>query len=341
MKKKIILTFDYELFFGNKSGTPERCLLEPTDKLLATFNKYSLKGTFFIDVLYYMRLLESQVTIGMAQKIKEQLQAIVAQGSRIELHLHPHWLDAEYVEGEWMFPSYKKYRLQSLTEEEISRLFSTGTQILEEIARQVIPEYKVMAFRAGGFCIQPFSMLRQGFQDNGIVVDSSVAPQLFEDASARKYDFRKVPDFSWYAFSENPTEKNISGHFIEVPITTYRISTISKAVSKVTRRFNGSRVSIMGDGSGIASPRPWWNKFLPETRMITLDGCIFPNDLVRQVKASQRELVTIIAHPKSLSTLSFDCIAQLVRNRYTFVDFNDIVDSNLKAVNQDAQSRSI
>lgn len=331
MKKKILLTFDYELFFGNKSGTPERCLLEPTDKLLATFKEHKIKGIFFIDVLYYMRLLESEITIGVAHKIKEQIQAIVVQGSRIELHLHPHWLDAEYVEGEWRFPSYKKYRLQSLAEEEIAELFRAGTRMLEEIARQVVPEYKVMAFRAGGFCIQPFSMLRQGFQDNGIIIDSSVAPQLFEEASARKYDFRKTPDSSLYTFSENPTEKNIGGQFIEVPITTYRVNAISKAFAKVIRRFKGSQVSIMGNGTGIAPPRPWWNKVLPETRMITLDGCIFPDELTRQIKASRREIVTIIAHPKSLSTLSFNCIAQLVRDRHTFVDFNDIVDSNFQA----------
>lgn len=324
MKKKIILTFDYELFFGNKSGTPERCLLEPTDKLLATFNKYSIKGTFFIDVLYYMRLLESQVTIGMAQKIKEQLQAIVAQGSRIELHLHPHWLDAEYVEGEWMFPSYKKYRLQSLTEEEISKLFSTGTQILEEIARQVIPEYKVMAFRAGGFCIQPFNFLKQGFLNNNIIVDSSVAPGLFEENDSRKYDFRLAPDLSCYTFSDNPNEFNRGGHFIELPISTYKVNLVSKCLAKVIKMFQGKPVVHAGDGVGIPLRRAWWNKFLSEVRMITLDGHICPDEFIRQINASKRDIVTVIAHPKSLSSFSFECIDRLAKTGYSFVDIKHV-----------------
>ena len=327
MKKKILLTFDYELFFGNKSGTPEKCLFEPTDKLLTIFNEHGIKATFFIDVLYYMRLLESEATIGVAKKIREQLQAIVSQGSRIELHLHPHWLDAEYVEGEWRFPSYQKYRLQSLAKKDVSKLFDEGTEILEEIARDVFPEYKVMAFRAGGFCIQPFSLLKQGFIDNNIIIDSSVAPGLFEENNSRTYDFRLAPNLSFYTFSDDPNEFNRGGPFIELPISTYKVNLIFKILAKITRMIEGKSEVHQGDGVGIPLRRSWWHKFMSEVRMITLDGRIYPGELIRQINASKREMVTVIAHPKSLSSLSFECISQLVEAGHTFVDIKKVYES--------------
>ena len=33
-KKKIILSYDYELFFGDKSGTVKKTLIEPTNLIL-------------------------------------------------------------------------------------------------------------------------------------------------------------------------------------------------------------------------------------------------------------------------------------------------------------------
>ena len=34
MKKRIILSYDYELFFGDRSGTVQKSLIEPTNQLL-------------------------------------------------------------------------------------------------------------------------------------------------------------------------------------------------------------------------------------------------------------------------------------------------------------------
>jgi hypothetical protein len=331
MKKKILLTFDYELFFGSKSGTPDECILVPTNKLLTIFREHNIKGTFFIDVLYYMRLLESDATISDALKIKDQLQAIVAQGSRIELHLHPHWLEAKYVHGEWQFPTYGKFRLQSLSDQKISELFNLGTQILEDIARHVSPEYKVIAFRAGGFCVQPFDMLKKGFTDNKIIVDSSVAPGLFEKSGPRRYDFRDIADSSFYSFTDDPTFPNRNGIFYELPIAIYRITFLSKVLKKIIRLLYGPHDLAAGNGIGIYAQGCWWNKLLPEIRMITLDGAINPNELERQITSSTRDAITVIAHPKSLTNSSFECIVNLSLKRYKFLDIKDMLQKHFNA----------
>ena len=44
---KVLITFDYELFFGNKSGTFQKSILEPVEALQKIAKKYAVKFTFF------------------------------------------------------------------------------------------------------------------------------------------------------------------------------------------------------------------------------------------------------------------------------------------------------
>ena len=56
-EKKILITFDYELFLGEKSGKVYDCLIAPTEKILRIFEKYnSIKCIFFIDTVYIQRM---------------------------------------------------------------------------------------------------------------------------------------------------------------------------------------------------------------------------------------------------------------------------------------------
>ena len=51
MSKRIILSFDYELFFGDRSGTVLKTLVEPTNKILDSMEAVGFRGNFFIDWL--------------------------------------------------------------------------------------------------------------------------------------------------------------------------------------------------------------------------------------------------------------------------------------------------
>ena len=42
----IYLTLDYELFFGEQSGTPEHCIIKPTQDLLSILDPLDIKATF-------------------------------------------------------------------------------------------------------------------------------------------------------------------------------------------------------------------------------------------------------------------------------------------------------
>lgn len=86
------------------------------------------------------------------------------RGHRIELHIHPHWVNAVYNgDGTWNYDDYSHYSLYSFTEDEVTSMFKEGTELLNKIAHKVDPNYKVIAFRAGGWTVQPFSKLKKDF----------------------------------------------------------------------------------------------------------------------------------------------------------------------------------
>ena len=52
--RKILITLDYELFFG-KSGSLEKSIINPTNKLLKILDKYNIKASF-VDSGYILNL---------------------------------------------------------------------------------------------------------------------------------------------------------------------------------------------------------------------------------------------------------------------------------------------
>lgn len=299
--KNICLTFDYELFFG-ESGTIENCILKPTEDILNLFRKHNLVGTFFVDVLYLQRLKNIESESENYYKIINQLKEIVSLGSRIELHLHPHWLDATFDKGKWVFPHYNRYMLQSLSDAEIVELFVTNVNYLNSIANQVDQNYRVRVFRAGGWCVLPFDKLIKAFYESGIYIDSSVASGMFENHT-RSYNFISAPTKTSWRFADNPIVENIQGNFIEIPITTYSRNVIDRLYKKIY--FLLTNDSIYGDGKGIVD---WFSK----SRISKLKQILFSNlnmlstdnipfwEFKYKFNRINSDNIVIINHPKSM-----------------------------------------
>lgn len=314
-QKLILLTFDYELFF-EKSGTLENSILKPVNDLIDVFDRHGVRATFFIDVLHYIRAMDDARTRDSAKLIKEQLQVLVSKGHRIELHLHPHWLDAKFEDGEWLFPSYRYYRLQNLPEEKITDLFISGVEVLEDIAKEVDPTYKVIAFRAGGWCIQPFDKLKEGFIKSGIKVDSTVARGMKAKTDIHYYDFIEAPRSEFYRFSDDPIQIDDNGLFYEIPITLFDKNLADKVISKITKYLRAQDFRIYGDGAWIGSnigqvDKPSLLKRLASSEeMFSLQDAT-PAVLARKVNSTGNLLVNVISHPKRLSQISFVAVERL------------------------------
>ena len=227
---KVMQTFDYELFLTKRSSLVNDCILQPTEGLIDFFDEYGGKATFFVDTVYLQRLLEIKVPASKEDysSIKDQLVELVSKGHRIELHLHPHWIDARYSRGEWFFDSYNRYRLHALQQKQIIDMFVSGKQLLEDIGRQAHKSYQVISFRAGGWCIQPFLKVKPGFEQAGIKIDCSVQPKFKKQSLPHNYDFSDANLLSHYFFSEDPLVPDIQGDFLEIPVSVFEANFFDK-----------------------------------------------------------------------------------------------------------------
>src|ERR1700741_2151288 len=102
MKVNLLLTFDYEIFFGENFFSDEEVLLIPSEKMVVQVNR-PIKLVFFVDIAY-LQILEKQRS-DLFKKFIDQLQAAKQAGHELQFHYHPHWYDSHWSveEGKWIF----------------------------------------------------------------------------------------------------------------------------------------------------------------------------------------------------------------------------------------------
>lgn len=312
--KDVILSFDYELFFGTQSGTVEKSLIEPTNLLLDSMDSNGLKGNFFVDwqMLKYLKEEGTERTDLDYLRIEEQLRDIVKRGHRIELHIHPHWVDAKYKgDGTWDFLNFKHYSLDSFTEEEIVSMFNEGVDLLTKIARKEDADYRIVAFRAGGWAVQPFEKLKHGLKSANITIDSSCAYWQYYTSKYSTFDFRSevLKDADLYSFSADVLQPEKNGEFIEVPISTFKRGWFHRVVDKSYDIFVGKRKRIT-DGS---HKRPDLPPFGRRTiTMMSLSGRS-PLSILLSIISSKHQLITMIDHPKDYSMSNQSSIKMIAK----------------------------
>ncbi|MEG0518895.1 MAG: hypothetical protein RR555_08515 [Bacteroidales bacterium] len=337
--KKCVLTLDYELFFS-KSGSAEQSIIYPTECLMKVLDEVGAKATFFVDTIYLNLLRNSDrfENIKIYEKIEEQLRTIVKRGSRIELHLHPHWLDAYQLDTEWIFPSYQHYKLNSLSEQKIQQLFEEGIDLLNRIGRQIEPNYSVMAFRAGGWCVEPFQKIKNTFRKNGIKLDSSIVPGIKFNGDIHHLDYSDMQPIGYYYFTNDIRNKEIAGEFVELPVNGYELKRIEKITWLIKSRIWKQQAQIFGDGVGMRSMahQGRWEKLYSlidqkiQYNQYVLDGYIDQKVICKKIEISDLPFITMVAHPKTLTFSSLDTIRYIANKGHRFVSVKDIYMGILK-----------
>ncbi|MEO8769681.1 MAG: glycosyltransferase [Ferruginibacter sp.] len=225
--KKILFTFDYELFLGVDSGNVSNCLIKSTNKILDMLNKYSLNGIFFVDTLYLCHLKDLCENNQVAKKdfdlIALQLNRMVNEGHDVFMHIHPHWIDAVYNEklNTWSLRDYSKYLFSSLDNDTQANLFKISYDILKEIitAEDFLPD----GYRAGGWSIQPFPSFKPYFEKYGIKHEFSVIPGKSVESTGLRFDFIDCPEKNIYKFENDVCEEKGNGKFTEYAISVLEI----------------------------------------------------------------------------------------------------------------------
>ena len=315
--KYLIITFDYELFLGKRSGSVDKCVIEPTQKILDILLKYNALAVFFVDTAWLVRLKEEAANSPVARKdydkVAQQLQKMAKDGHYIFNHLHPHWLDARYYKetNNWELSDTKRYRFAALDNTSRATLFEKTANILEEIIRPVLPGYKAEGYRGGGWSIQPFTDFAPYFRQYGIRYDFSVMPGMKSVTSAQQYDYTTASNYSPYTFSDDPSKAG-KGDFTEYPISNISESYMEKQLNRILLKYlwkKGDKGS--GDGSGIA----------PEVfEQVTSGKEMVSIELITRIKLpsylrylKEHDYMQFISHPKMLSEHNINTFAKFIK----------------------------
>lgn len=322
-KKQMILTFDYEVFLGKDSGNIDNSLLKPTDRILKIFKENNAKGLFFVDATFLWEMKKEKSSC--YEKVKEQLHEILDSGSDIGLHIHPHWLDARAIgECKWTFEKYDKYRLHNLSEVEKKEVIFNSSTVLNEIVHEYDPAYKIEAFRAGGWCIQPFKDIKNELKNVGIKYDFSVLPGMKQDKRPRQYyDYINYPKNKiFWKFDDDILREVENGCFTEIPVTMYKMNLYDWMKNKKLIKNH----KIMGDGRGGAKPMPLFEKLLKVrwnmSKKLSSDRMSFIL-FKKYLDKNKNDLIVYVAHPKLFSEDSFKSL------EYICIHFNTIRIQNI------------
>ena len=314
----ILITLDYELFFGQKSGTVEDCILHPTEALLKIVEPYNVKFSCFVDAGYLMAL-ERQMHEHPKlkedhEKVSEQIKNLAANGHGIELHVHPHWEDSFFDGSNWEMNT-ERYKLSDFSEKEVNELVTRYCITLEKASGK-----PPVAYRAGGWCAQPFGPIQKALLENNIRIDSTVYPGGYYKSDNQHFDFRGVPQYKTdYRFSDDLITENPDGPMREIPISSMKLNPgfFWRFAWKKVRK--SSQHISFGNGNAVAMPRKELIQLLtrPSYSVASVDG--YKASLMRKVfkryvrNSSPDGNFVLIGHPKAFSPYSLRKLEEFIK----------------------------
>lgn len=333
----VLITFDYELFFGEEVGTVENCLIRPTEKLIEIAEQNNVVFNFFIDSCYLMRLLKLKSKFPELEedysKVMDQLKVMANKGHSLELHIHPHWYKSEYKgEGKWFF-DYSYYKLTDFDDYEIDNIITENVVFIKENLG-ITPH----AYRAGGWSIEPFKKISDSLRKNNISIDSTVVPEAVYNSEYQEYNFSNCPKRTIWRFNNNPVLEEKNGDFIEIPISSFKNGLIKKIkVVILNKLLNQKETTFFGDGKTITKSKIKTNLILKiknllksEIAYVSLDGIssIYLNSVYKKYLKNfgKDSYFVVLGHPKSLSNFSIKQMEDFIlkNSKARFLKYSDV-----------------
>lgn len=315
---KIAITWDYELFFGERSGSVAQCMLEPTERLLTLARKYDIPFTFFPDAGCLIRFEEQASCLEELQQVKTQIQTWDSLGHETGLHIHPHWEKSVWKDGRWQH-DLSHYKLSDFSAEEASQVVERYASYMNSLLIHPLQSY-----RAGGWCAQPFAPVAEAMKKAGIRLDSSVFRGGKNTTKPYHYDFTETPKASHWQFTEDPAIEKEQGWFTEVPIASMNYSPLFFWKLFVLGRLNPSLHKPIGDGVPAKGGGSKKDLLTRSHRLcVSADG-YFSSQLNKALRISEKNkepFLVIIGHPKALTSFGLSTLEAFIAQHHTQHEF--------------------
>ena len=310
----LCLTLDYELF-GSGSGDVFQHIIEPTNRLLAICSEYNIKLSIFFEVVEYWKIkeyYEKGVSMGYqsnpAEAMREQIIRAYKQGHDIQLHVHPQWIDAKYVNKKWIL-NLDYWRLPQVPLEAnetismgLNDLIKNGKQCLEEWLQAINPDYQCNIIRAGAYNVDPSQKLIKVLKDNGFIADSSVYYGGIMNSKLSKYDYsglsHQIP--YWYCSKSSFLKKDNSGSgILELPVFAQNIRRIHKYDWVRVKSALKNRKNAVEKFKNSSLKKTKWEtlKFMFEKEAVTWDFCLFSSFKMKRYFKKVNEIQAKSSYP--------------------------------------------
>jgi hypothetical protein len=226
----LLFSSDYELYFGENYLSEREVLIDPTQHILDAFEEEDIPMTLFADVASVWRYRYLKIESDYVSLFENQLRQAIRHGHNVQLHLHPHWMTSTFDGKKWVMDE-SKFKLSDLgygarksqSLESADELIKRGKEYLEGMLRPIDPSYQCIAFRAGGYGIQPNEKeLINALLSAGFKIDSSIVPGMFFKSNVNQIDFRRVPSkFPYRIGTRYGIDQEDSQGILEIPIAAY------------------------------------------------------------------------------------------------------------------------
>lgn len=352
----INISFDYELFFGTNYGSNREVLFEPTERIANILSEEETYATFFADVCSVAQHRKYEIA-NYCDTFETQIKHLRDEGNDIQLHIHPHWLRSVYDGSKWVFDN-TSFGLDSYAEEEnelsIKNILGKSIDYLNNLLSEGDNKYRCVAYRAGGYCLNPYSELISLLHSKGILIDSSVA--MFQKSTvgaAQKYNYMQLPDsLNYYLVPGIPLEKSTliatPNALFEVPVGYYKKSILIRLFWGKNRitfergKSRGTGVKPLTVYQKVPNLAQRFISYGNEYQKLSLDytNAKFMIRSLHQIYkkyhcANKNAFISIIGHPKSFGGEAFENLALFIRmvkqesDKYSFVRMSDIPMMNL------------
>lgn len=305
---------------GENYVSEEDVLIKPTSKLSKMLEDEGVSATFFADVLCPIRYRELS-KYEFPEAFDNQIKEMHAHGHDVQLHIHPHWLKASKVGSKIEFERHF-YRIHNWQKDNgditpIKNLIHIGKEYLTDILLPIAPDYRCIAYRAGGYCLQPESIMAPILYSEGIRIDSSVCRGFSYNKDGMNYDYTKMPKVVNQYFNERiglleaVGERPAEGGIFEVPCWSYNSFPYRIIASKKNLKISKSKEN--GHGMSLTPQRPLTfldrlKGIFTSSNMLTFD--FYHSDsmiyMINKI-ADQRlfkhneQYISIVSHPKAQS----------------------------------------
>lgn len=333
MNPKILLSLDYELFFGPQTGTVDHCLLRPTEALAKVARRHNVHLSLFVDAIYLQRLSDEARRFPQLQRdfdaIRRQLASLKEEGHDIQLHLHPHWIDSHFNGEQWQLDT-TRYKLHDFSALDIKAIVGSAKKLLTNLTGE-----SIFAFRAGGWCLQPFATIAPALLAHDIWLDSTVFAGGVSDDKTRWFDFTSAPVRDSWRFEQDPNQEDTKGSFVELPISAMRVTPLLFWRMVLNRIILPHKAhQPFGDGS----PMAWGNQYFlrrlssSTISVASIDGlkaALLARAFQKEHFASGKQLFHAMGHPKALTLYSLEQLDRFLISlgsltSVTFQDFTHL-----------------